>query len=150
MGMMWYRQLKGRQRLVVQAIAFITSGQILMNILFVLYPRWTLTLLEWNMLTFSSVTSIAAVYYAVYTYWHSELLIETAVKTARKEIYDRLGVPFVKNLMEFGEKVDKRWSELSPEQRARILNKTDMIVDRVFNQLGEERPKPERKKVKVL
>jgi hypothetical protein len=136
--------------MVIQAVMFVTGGQIFMNVIFVLYPRWTLTLLEWNMLVFSSVTSVAAVYYALFAYWHSEVLVETTVETSKREIYDRLGVPFIKSLIEFGRKVDNRWSQLTPEQQTSILNKADVIVDRVFSSLGRKVPKPERKKVRAM
>lgn len=142
----WYRQLKRRQRVVLQAATAVTALQIVMNVIYFAFPIWTLSTAEWNMLVISSNTSFLALYYALYAFWHYEV----AIDTAKDEIYSRLGVPFIKNLAEFGKKVDKRWSELTPEQRASILNKTDMIVDKVFNKLGEEKPKPERKKVKAM
>lgn len=141
-----YKQLHRRKQLVVQAATFITVFQIFANVLYVTYPTWTFTWIEWNGVAFGMITSIAACYYALYGIWHSYILIDKA----KEEIYSRLGVPFIKGLIEFGRKVDKRWGKISPEQQASILSKTEMIVDRLFSSLGKDGPKPERKKVKEL
>ena len=142
----WYRQLKRRQRLVLQAITAVIGLQITMNIIYIVFPIWSLTIYEWNMLVISSDTSFLALYYALYAIW----TYDTVIDTAREEVYTRLGVPFIQNLAEFGKKLDKRWSELTPEQKASILNRTDIIVDKIFSSLGKETPKPKRKKVRQL
>ena len=148
----WYRQLKRRQKLVIQAATFVTLGQVLMNVLYIIsWPyRFTLNPIEWNALIFSADTSIAAVYYSLYGIWTYDKAIETTVATAKKEVFDRLGVPFIKNLAEFGRKLDQRWAELTPGQRASILKKTGTIVDRIFSSLSREGPKPERKRVRTI
>jgi len=142
----WYRQLKRRQRLVAQAIIAVVGLQVVMNVLHFALPIWSLNVYEWNMLVISSDTSFLALYYALYAIWTYDVVINTA----REEIYSRLGVPFIKSLVEFGRKVDKRWAELTPEQQASILNRTDKIIDRVFSSLSKEIPKPERKKVRQM
>lgn len=142
----WYGQLRPRHRLVIQAITAVVGLQAIMNVLYVLLPIWSLTIYEWNMLVISSDTSFLALYYALYAIWTYDVVVDTA----REEILERLGVPFVKSLMELGRKVDKRWSQLTPEQQASILKKTDIIADKLFSSLSKEIPKPERKKVKTM
>jgi len=142
----WYRGLRRRQRLVLQAMVAVIGLQAIMNLIYLTLPIWSLTIYEWNMLVISSDTSFLALYYALYAIWTYDVVIDTA----RGEILDRLGVPFIKSLVEFGKKVDKRWSQLTPKQQASILNKTEVIIDKVFDSLGKERPKPERKKVKQM
>jgi hypothetical protein len=146
----WYRQLRPRHKLVMQASTAVTFWQVIANVLFFTYPRWSLTIIEWNGVAFGMITSVAAVYYALYVYWHSEKMIETAVETGKQEIYDRLGLSFIKSLVEFGRNVNNRWSQLTPEQQASILSRTETIIDKVFTSLSKETPKPERKKVKTM
>jgi len=144
-----YRQLHRKKRLVIQAATVITVFQIIANVLYFTYPTWTLTWLEWNGISFSMITSIAAVYYALFGYWRYYDLLDMA----RDEIYDRLGVPFIKNLADFGKRVDDRFAKLTPEQRTRVLSLIDKIVDRGFDRIGElaePRPKPKRKNVKRM
>lgn len=142
-----YKQLHRKKQMVVQAAVFIITGQVLMNILFVVTPLWTLTWVEWNMLVFSSVTSVAAVYFALYGYWRYYAWTDAA----KDEIYERLGVPFIKNLVEFGKKLDKRWGELTPGQRANILSRIDTVAEKVFERLSDTgKPKPKLKEVKKM
>jgi hypothetical protein len=142
----WYKQLKRRQRLVLQAITAVVGLQAIMNVFYIMLPIWSLTIYEWNMLVISSDTSFLALYYALYAIWTYDVVINTA----REEIYSRLGIPFIQSLVEFGKKIDNRWSQLTPEQQTSILKKTDMIADRLFSSLGKETPRPERKKVKTM
>ncbi|MBA7669731.1 hypothetical protein ES703_77864 [subsurface metagenome] len=145
-----YRQLHRKKQMVVQALAFIASGMIVMNILFVApFCSWSLTLVEWNMLVFSSTTSVAAVYFVLLGSWRYYDWIDLA----KEEIHERLGIPFIRNLADFGKRLDERFVKLTPEQRERVLNLIDKIVDRGFDrisELAEPRPKPERKKIKKM
>lgn len=145
-----YRQLHRKKQMVVQALAFIASGMIIMNILFVVpFCAWSLTWVEWNMLVFSSVTSVAAVYFVLLGSWRYYDWIDLA----KEEIHERLGIPFIRNLADFGKRLDERFAKLTPEQRTRVLSLIDKTVDRGFekiSELAEPRPKPKRKKVKRM
>lgn len=148
-GFQRYRQLHRKKQMVVQAVIFILTGQTLMNILFAAFPFWTLTLVEWNMLVFSSVTSVAAVYFALYGYWRYYAWTDAA----KDEIYDRLGIPFIRNIAKLGKRIDERFSKLTPEQRTRVLNVIDNFLYRSFdkiNDMAEPKPKPKRKKVRKM
>jgi hypothetical protein len=144
-----YKGLHRRKQLVVQAATAVAFWQTIANLLYFLYSNWSLTIIEWNGVAFGMITSVAAVYYALYGIWHSYAIVEKA----REEMLDRLGVPFIKSLAELGRKVDGRWSKLTPTQQARILQKTESIIDKVFNGLGNETIKqrpPKRLKVKPM
>ncbi|MCJ7546648.1 MAG: hypothetical protein MUP30_07485 [Deltaproteobacteria bacterium] len=156
----WYRQLKNRlfgwylrllpgDQIVVKTVALLIAGEVFFTALYLIVPPGWQAMVLFQGVLWSETTSIGALYYALKMargYYNTEA-------TIKKKAGEKLGGNVLQKLEEMAVKVDKRLSELTPEQRTKLLSVAEKGIDFAldhFDKLGEEKPKPKRKKVKVM
>ena len=127
-----------RQRIALQAVLAVIALQIIMNVLYLTFPVWALTLYEWNLLVISADTSFLALYYAIYAIWHYDAMIDRA----KEEVKARVGSGVMGKLGNVLEKADRRFMELNPKQREKLIRLLDRGIDYGFAKLEEIGTRP--------
>jgi len=129
----WYRSLPPHKRLVFRALLGLLSFHVAMNVLYFLFPVWSLNWAEWNMLVVSADTSIGAIYYSVKAYY----MFNKAAYEAKTATERRLGGDALARLSEIAARVDEKISSMPPEQRERLLRMLDRGVDLLLGYLDK-------------
>ena len=127
-----------RQRIALQAVVAVVTLQILMNLLYLFFPVWALSFYEWNLLVISADTSFLALYYAVYAIWRYDAVIDAA----KEEIDRRLGRTFIGELAKVVERAERRYEELNPKQREKLIRLLGRGIDYGFAKLEEIHTRP--------
>jgi hypothetical protein len=130
---------KHKKVVVITAVGLVVATVISIAIYGFLAPT-TQNILLFYLIVISAWTSFAGVAWALYLVWVYQL----SIHKAKAEIDKRLGGPgFAGGIAKTLEHAQKRFSELTPEQRERILNWADKMIDMLFEKvhtLGETAP----------
>ena len=109
-----------------------------MNILYLAFPMWSLTLYEWNLLVISADTSFLALYYAIYAIWHYDAMIDKA----KEEVKARVGLGMIGRLGDVLEKANRRFMDLKPKQRENLIRLLERGMDYGFAKAEEISTRP--------
>lgn len=130
--------MEKHQKVVVGTAVGLVVATLISVILYGFLDLATQNILLFYLIVISAWTSFAGVAWALYLVWVYQL----SIHKAKEEIDKRLGGGFAGGLASVLEHAQRRFNELTPAQRERILKLADKMIDTLFEKLHkiEETP----------
>lgn len=128
---------KYKKVIVITAVGLAVATVVSVTLYSFLNPAQQ-SILLFYLIVISAWTSFAGVAWALYLVWVYQL----SIHKAKEEIDKRLGGNFAGGLIKVFEHAQKQFSELTPQQRERILNLADKMINALFEKMRtfEEAP----------